>query len=61
MTNSDTGSLSSRSNPPQIANAASWLALLASGATLLLLAALHGLNPEFSPSWRMVSEYALGH
>jgi hypothetical protein len=28
-----------------------------SGAALLLL---HGLSPEFSPSWRMVSEYANG-
>ena len=28
--------------------------------TLLLLAALHVLSPEFDPSWRMVSEYANG-
>jgi hypothetical protein len=61
MTNSDTRSLSSRSNPPQIANVASWFALLATGATLMLLAVLHVLSPEFSPSWRVVSEYALGH
>lgn len=33
----------------------------ATGATVLvLLAALHVLSPEFDPSWRMVSEYALG-
>ena len=28
--------------------------------TLVLLAALHLLSPEFDPSWRMVSEYATG-
>ena len=28
--------------------------------SLLSLAALHVLSPEFDPSWRMVSEYALG-
>jgi hypothetical membrane protein len=34
----------------------------AAGVTSLLsLAALHVLSPEFDPSWRMVSEYALGH
>jgi len=33
---------------------------IAAGAlTLVLLAALHILSPEFNPSWRMVSEYAL--
>jgi hypothetical protein len=39
---------------------AAYLALGAtalSGAALLLL---HGLSPEFAPSWRMVSEYANG-
>lgn len=30
-------------------------------ATLLLLASLHILSPEFDPSWRMVSEYANGN
>jgi hypothetical protein len=29
-------------------------------ATLALLAILHLVSPEFDPSWRMVSEYALG-
>lgn len=29
--------------------------------SLLLLAALHALSPEFDPSFRMVSEYARGH
>jgi hypothetical protein len=36
------------------------VALVAAGATLLLLASLHVLSPEFNPAWRMVSEYALG-
>ena len=37
------------------------LAMVAAAATLLLLASLHVLSPEFDPSFRMVSEYALGH
>jgi len=36
------------------------LAIAAAVATLLLLASLHVLSPEFDPSWRMVSEYANG-
>jgi hypothetical protein len=37
------------------------LAVVAAAAVLLLLASLHVLSPEFDPSWRVVSEYALGH
>lgn len=37
------------------------LAIVAAAVTLLLLASLHVLSPEFDPSFRMVSEYALGH
>ena len=48
-------------DPSQIRKPAAWLAVLATLATLLLLAALHILSPEFSPSWRMISEYAFGH
>src|SRR5215472_6916738 len=40
---------------------AGWLALFTTAATVLLLAALHVLSPEFSPSWRRISEYAFGH
>lgn len=29
-------------------------------ATILLVVALHYLEPEFDPSWRMLSEYSLG-
>jgi len=36
------------------------LSIASSVTTLVLLAALHILSPEFDPSWRMVSEYALG-
>lgn len=39
---------------------ASKLAVGAAVFTLVSLAALHVLSPEFNPSWRMVSEYALG-
>jgi hypothetical protein len=38
------------------AKLAFWTAI----ATIGLLAVLHFLSPEFDPSWRMVSEYALG-
>ena len=31
-----------------------------SAASLCFLAALHFVSPEFAPSWRMISEYALG-
>ena len=40
---------------------AGWLAVLATGTAILLLAVLHILSPEFSPSWRVISEYAFGH
>jgi hypothetical protein len=36
------------------------IALVASAASLGFLGVLHVLSPEFDPSWRMVSEYALG-
>ena len=41
--------------------AAALIAIALSIATLLLLASLHVLSPEFDPSFRMVSEYAFGH
>lgn len=43
------------------ARVAARLSLAAAAMTLLLLAALHILSPELDPSWRMVSEYALGN
>lgn len=43
-----------------LARRAGALAVAATPAALILLAALHVLSPEFSPGWRMVSEYAFG-
>jgi hypothetical protein len=56
-----TNPVAATSHVSQIAGPAAWVAILATGATLILLAALHVLSPEFSPSWRVISEYALGH
>jgi hypothetical membrane protein len=36
------------------------LSIIAGAASLLSLLLLHFTSPEFKPSWRMVSEYALG-
>ena len=36
------------------------LSLAGAGVFLVVLAALHIVKPEFDPSWRMVSEYAIG-
>jgi Protein of unknown function (DUF998) len=41
--------------------AAASVALAGAAATVLLLAGLHLLSPQFDPRWRMVSEYANGH
>lgn len=35
-------------------------ALVAGGVTAGLIALLHVLQPEYDPSWRMISEYSLG-
>jgi hypothetical protein len=40
--------------------AAACLAFAGAAATVLLLASLHAVSPEFDPAWRMVSEYANG-
>lgn len=37
------------SDPSQIVKPAAWLAILATDAAILSLAALHVLSPEFSP------------
>ncbi len=49
------------SDPSQIVAPAAWVSIIMTAATILLLASLHVLSPEFAPSWRMVSEYAFGH
>lgn len=36
------------------------LAIVSGGLSILCLVALHVVSPEFQPSWRMISEYALG-
>ncbi|MDQ6877228.1 MAG: hypothetical protein M3082_05930 [Candidatus Dormibacteraeota bacterium] len=50
----------SSSAATKISLPAAILAIAGASAALLLLASLHVLSPEFSPSWRMVSEYANG-
>jgi hypothetical membrane protein len=46
---------------PAVTNAAAArVCIVATIIALLSLAAWHVLSPEFSPSWRVVSEYALG-
>jgi hypothetical protein len=44
----------------KISVSAARVSIAAATATLLLLASLHVLSPEFEPSWRVVSEYANG-
>ena len=36
------------------------MTIVTGGLSLLCLLALHVVSPEFQPSWRMISEYALG-
>jgi hypothetical protein len=47
-------------SPSTISVVAAWAAIAASVAALALLLSLHVLSPEFSPAWRMISEYANG-
>jgi hypothetical protein len=46
---------------PAISLTAAHLSVAAAAAALVSLATLHLLSPELDPSWRMVSEYALGN
>jgi len=46
--------------PPAPPRRAADLAIACSLAFLAILALLHGLEPEFDPRWRMISEYELG-
>lgn len=61
MTNSAITEPMAASDPSKIVAPAAWLAIIMTVTTILLLASLHVLSPEFAPSWRMVSEYAFGH
>jgi hypothetical protein len=47
-------------DPSSISAPAAKISLVAAAFALLALVLLHVLSPEFDPSWRMVSEYALG-
>ena len=44
----------------EISQTAARLSFAAATTFLLLLAALHFIKPELDPSWRVISEYALG-
>ena len=43
-----------------VADIAAITALVAGGVSAGLIAILHILEPEYDPSWRMISEYSLG-
>ncbi|KAF2412393.1 hypothetical protein B1729_15200 [Microbacterium sp. B35-04] len=43
-----------------VAAIAAVTALVAGGITVGLIAMLHVLEPEYDPSWRMISEYSVG-
>jgi hypothetical protein len=45
---------------PPVALAAAGVALGASATFVVVLVGLHGLKPEIDPSWRFISEYAIG-
>ena len=42
-------------------NVASILAIVCAALAVVFLASLHVLSAEYSPAWRMISEYANGH
>ncbi len=44
----------------EISRTAALLSFAAAAMFLVLLAALHFIKPELDPSWRVISEYALG-
>jgi hypothetical protein len=41
-------------------NSLSFLTISFAGLSLICLLVLHFVSPEFKPSWRMISEYAMG-
>jgi hypothetical protein len=60
-TNEALSEMTARVRPAAVSSqAAGKISFAASIASLIFLFALHILSPEFDPSWRMVSEYALG-
>lgn len=61
MKETSSNTIPASNGPSKLPLAAAWVAILTTTLALVLLAALHVLSPEFSPSWRVISEYALGH
>jgi hypothetical membrane protein len=55
----DTVSQNTR-RPLTITLPATWVAITATAIACCLLLSLHVLSPEFSPAWRLISEYATG-
>jgi len=51
---------SSTGSVPRVAVFAAWISTTCGGAFAILLGALHLIEPEYDPSWRFISEYALG-
>ncbi len=45
---------------PSVASVVATYALIAVGLAVALVAVLHLVEPEYDPSWRMLSEYSLG-
>jgi len=45
---------------PPAARAAAWVSFTMAALFLGLIAVLHLLEPQFDPSWRMISEYEIG-
>lgn len=61
-TNETISELTARVRPGTVSSqTAGKISFAASAASLIFLFALHILSQEFDPSWRMVSEYALGN
>ncbi|HEY0679672.1 MAG TPA: DUF998 domain-containing protein, partial [Chitinophagaceae bacterium] len=50
-----------KQQPAPVSVTSAKLAIFGAVLVLALVALLHFLSPEFDPSWRMVSEYALGN
>jgi hypothetical protein len=61
MNKAATKLLPGTSSASQFRGSAARLAVLLTAPTVLLMTALHVLSPKFSPSWRVISEYAFGH
>jgi hypothetical protein len=61
LSTNDTASAFDQAAPAAISLVAARLSFGAAIAFLILLAALHVIKPELDPSWRFISEYAIGN